>query len=430
MSHFSSNCRGWLSAAATAVAASVALTGCVGSNPAQSTGSEPQTITFSFSSINPADTFIQDTVTAFEEANPGVKVELIKLPADTQNQTNTTQLQGGTAPDVLSILSGQGQVGSMTGFAKAGLLLELDDPTFSETLPESIEKLFTHEDKVYAVPLSSMPTGLIFNQAKAQELGVELDKTSTFENFLEQCKVAREKGVSLTALAGTVPANPGILAMTLASSTVYGPNPDWNEERAAGETTFSEDQGWQQVLDGLRRMHDAGCFQDGAAGAGYDALSSSMGQGKALGFFAPGGAAKSVAGGTKGAVTPSVLPMPAPGVSETYLGTTAEMAVAGNAKTDSPELVKKFLKFLTEEGAAMIAEGQGTLPVNLGDYELPESYEPIADFYKEDKVRPLGNIEWPSAKVYDALGKGVTAMITGQKTTDDVLKDMDSAWGK
>ncbi|MNW63733.1 hypothetical protein D3C74_419610 [compost metagenome] len=78
----------------------------------------------------------------------------------------------------------------------------------------------------------------------------------------------------------------------------------------------------------------------------------------------------------------------------------------------------------------MIAKGQGTLPVNLGDYPLPASYEPISELYKADKVRTLGQTDWPSAKVYDTLGKGVTAMITGQKSTEDVLKEMDSAWGK
>lgn len=430
MSNLSNISRGWLSAAGMIAAASVALTGCAGSTTEEPSGNEPQTIRFSYAAANPSDTFIPETVAAFEKANPGTKVELVKLPAETEMQATTTQLQGGTAADVVSIRSGQGQVGAMHGFAKAGLLLELNDPAFSDTLPESIKGLFTYEDKVYAVPLAAIPVGLIFNQAKAQELGVKLDNTSTFDDFLEQCKVARDKGVSLTALAGTVPGNPGILAQTLASSTVYGPNPGWNEDRAAGKTTFAGEKGWQQALDGVKQMYDGGCFQDGAAGAGFDTLIGSMGQGKALGFFAPGGAAKSIADGSKGAVNPVVIPMPAPEVSETYLGTTAELAYAGNAKTKSPALVKKLLKFFVEkEGAEMLAKGSGALPVNLGDYQAPASFDPIAESYKEDKIRPLGNSEWPSAKVYDSLGKGITAMITGQKTSEDVLKDMDSAWG-
>ncbi|MDT0169199.1 ABC transporter substrate-binding protein [Pseudarthrobacter sp. BRE9] len=409
----------------------MALSGCGGSTSTAPTGSEPQTIKFSFSTANPTDTFLQDTAAAFEKANPGTKIELVKLPAETEPQTVTTQLQGGNAADVMNIHSGQGQVGSMAGFAKAGLLLELNDTEFSEQLPQSIKNLFTYQDKVYAVPLSSMPTGLIFNQAKAQELGVTLNAGSTFDDFLGQCKVARDKGVSLTAIAGTVPGNPGIMTMTLAASTVYGPNPNWNADRAGGKTTFSDTKGWQQALEGVKQMFDAGCFQDGAAGAGFDTLIGSMGQGKALGFFAPGGAAKSIADGSKGAVNPVVLPMPAPGVSDEYLGTTAELALAGNAKTKSPTLVKKFLKFFSEkEGAETVAKGQGTLPVNLGNYPLPATYEPIADLYKADKVRPLGQTDWPNAKVYDSLGKGVTAIITGQKSAADVLKDMDTAWGK
>lgn len=431
MSYFSNSRRGWLTIAATAAVGSLALSGCSGATSTTSPGEEPQTIKFSFSTTNPTDTFLQDTAAAFEKANPGTKIELVKLPADTEPQTVTTQLQGGNAADVMNIRSGQGQNAAMTGFAKAGLLLELNDKEFSERLPESIEKLFKYEDKVYAVPLSSMPTGLIFNEAKAKELGITLNAESSFDDVLDQCKVARDKGVSLAAIAGTVPPNTGIMAMTLAVSSVYGPNPEWNADRAAGKTTFADEKGWQQALDGAKQMFDAGCFQDGAAGAGFDTLIGSMGQGNALGFFAPAGATKSIADSSKGAVNPVIISMPAPGVSETYLGTTAELALAGNAKTKSPKLVKKFLKFFTEkEGAEMIAKGQGTLPVNLGDYPLPASYEPISELYKADKVRTLGQTDWPSAKVYDTLGKGVTAMITGQKSTEDVLKEMDSAWGK
>lgn len=84
-----------------------------------------------------------------------------------------------------------------------------------------------------------MPVGLIFNQPKAEEIGVKLDPNSSFEDLLKQCAVARDKGVTLTALAGTVPGNPGILAMSLASSTVYGSKPDWNADRLAGKTTFA-----------------------------------------------------------------------------------------------------------------------------------------------------------------------------------------------
>ena len=430
MSYFSNSRRGWLTAAATAVVSSVVLSGCAGSSPTTTAENEPQTIKFSFSTSNPTDTFLQDTVAAFEKANPGTKIELVKLPAETAPQTTTTQLQGGNAADVITVYSGRGQVGSMTDFAKAGLLLELSDPEFEERLPASIKNLFEYENKVYAVPLSSMPTGLIFNEAKAQELGITLNADSTFDDLLAQCKVARDKGVSLTALAGTVPTNPGIMTLMLASSTVYGPNPEWNADRAAGKTTFADEEGWQDALNGVQQMFDAGCFQDGAAGAGFDTVIGAVGQGKSLGFFAPAGGAKSIADGTKGAVNPVVMPLPGPGASEKYLGTTAELALAGNAKTKSPALVTKFLNFFTEkEGAEMVAQGQGTLPVNLGDYPLPASYQPIAKLYEEDKVRPLGQFEWPSAKVYDSLGKGITAMLTGQKSAADVLKEMDAAWG-
>ena len=36
--------------------------------------------------------------------------------------------------------------------------------------------------------------------------------------------------------------------------------------------------------------------------------------------------------------------------------------------------------------------------------------------------------EWTNPEVYNALGTGVTGLLTGQTTVEDVLKSMDAAW--
>jgi raffinose/stachyose/melibiose transport system substrate-binding protein len=36
---------------------------------------------------------------------------------------------------------------------------------------------------------------------------------------------------------------------------------------------------------------------------------------------------------------------------------------------------------------------------------------------------------WPNGEVYTVLGSGVTGLLTGQKTINDVLTAMDQAWG-
>ena len=43
---------------------------------------------------------------------------------------------------------------------------------------------------------------------------------------------------------------------------------------------------------------------------------------------------------------------------------------------------------------------------------------------------PLPNNIWPNPSVYEALQVGVQGLLTGQKTIDQVLTDMDTAWGE
>ena len=85
----------------------------------------------------------------------------------------------------------------------------------------------------------------------------------------------------------------------------------------------------------------------------------------------------------------------------------------------SPEEAKKF------------ADAQGTIPVGATSpsADLLPQYQPVAGHVPDPAVPPVRRRRWPNGQVYDALGTGVTGLLTGQKTIDDVLKAMDAAWG-
>ena len=53
----------------------------------------------------------------------------------------------------------------------------------------------------------------------------------------------------------------------------------------------------------------------------------------------------------------------------------------------------------------------------------------MADQLTKKDYRTFAVDSWTNPQVYQALGSGVTGLLTGQKTVDDVLKDMDAAWG-
>ena len=71
-------------------------------------------------------------------------------------------------------------------------------------------------------------------------------------------------------------------------------------------------KGWTTALESIKKMYDAGCFQDGATSAGFDALTNGASSGKILGFFAPSGAAQQIMQAAGGHVKLIALPVGAP----------------------------------------------------------------------------------------------------------------------
>ena len=251
------------------------------------------------------------------------------------------------------------------------------------------------------------------------------------EDIIDQCTTVADGGQAVYGLAGSMAPNTAIFASEIAASTVYGPEPDWNEQKAAGDTSFANSDGWHAALQTMKDLYDSGCFQEGAAGAGFDALTNGAGQGLILGFAAPGGAAKDIMDSTGGAVTLTVQAMPAPDGYDTYLMAGTPDAIAGNADGKNKDLSLDFINWMSQpEQTKTAAEAAGDIPVGTTDSStlLPQ-YADVAGLIDENKTAQYPYIDWPNGEVYNALGTGVTGILTGQMSVDDVLESMDKAWG-
>jgi raffinose/stachyose/melibiose transport system substrate-binding protein len=419
-------------AAIAAVAAvGVSLAACSNSAGGATGGSakEPQTFTFAFSEANTKDTSLADVATAFEKAHKGVKITIQKLPAESVAQAIATRVQAGNAPDVFAAESGVGQVNAIQPFAKAGLLLPLTDPAIKTALEPAGLSQFQYGGKTYAVSRGSGLNGIIWNADAAKAVGIKLTDASSFQDVLTACDTAKSKGKALFGLAGAVPPNPGILAQIMATSTVYGPTPDWNQQRTAGKVKFATTDGWKQALQAIQTMYKRGCFQPGATGAGFDALTNGASSGKIFGFFAPGGAAASVNAASGGHVHLTVLTLPSP-TGTTYASVSSDQVVAASAKTKSPKLVQQFLAYIASPAGQKIVSAGVGYPVGTKDAsQLPDTYKPVASVLTSDKVRSFPSIEWSNGKVSTDLGSGVQGILTGQKTVDQVLQQLDTDWG-
>lgn len=417
----------WL---AIPVTAGLLLAGC--SSSGTSSAKEPQTITFAFGATNDQDkAAYTGLANAFMAENKGVTVTTENLPTQSYGTTIATRVQGGNAPDTFYAEGGTGQAQSVIPFAKSGLVLELSDPGLTSKIPEAAKSLWTYNGKTYGVPLGTQLNGVIYNDELAKSIGVNIDATTSLDDIIAQCGKARAAGKTVYGLAGSTFQNNGILAVALATSTVYGPNKNWNADRAKNKVTFAGTKGWTTALESIKKLYDAGCFQDGATSAGFDALTNGASSGKILGFFAPSAAAEQIMQAAGGHVKLITLPVGAPQGSKTYLSLSEDQGVTASAKTKSPKLAEDFLKFIiSDKGQEAYSKLVGTIPANASKTSalLPQ-YAGIQDQLAKDDVRGYAPTEWPNAKIYTDLGNGVQGILTGQMTVKQVLQQMDTDWG-
>ena len=133
----------------------------------------------------------------------------INLPAESYATAIATRVQGGNAPDTFNAEGGTGQANSIIPFAKAGLLLPLTDNEIKRNLPSNEKYLWTYNGKIYGVPLGTQVNGVIYNDELAKSIGVNIDASTSLDDIIAQCSVARAKGKTIYALAGSVPGQSG-----------------------------------------------------------------------------------------------------------------------------------------------------------------------------------------------------------------------------
>ncbi len=423
---------------ATPTAALLALAGCAsggggggqgGNGGDGGTGGDtPAGFTLMVAQANDQDDYYEQMSTKYTEET-GTEIEVIPYPSDAYNTQVTTQLQGGNAADVMILSPGTGQPISVIPLAEAGFLEPLGEAS-TGVIPEGSEAQYQLDGETYAQPTALTPVGLVYNPAAGEEVGIDA-YPETFDDLLAACGSARDGGKTFTVLAGAIPFNTGLFAQLVAATRVYAETPDWNEQRAAGDVTFA-DSGWRQVLEDILAMNEDGCFQDGVAGGTFDSITQGIGGGTSLTAAVPGSAASSISAGTGLDLNLQAFP-PADGQDPfTLAGANYAWAINAAADEGAKASAQEFLDWLAEpEQAQEFAELSGFVPITgVSADTLPATYEPIGELLETGAYTGLPNAAWPNPAIYDALGVGVQGLLTGQKTVDQVLEEMDAAWGE
>jgi raffinose/stachyose/melibiose transport system substrate-binding protein len=214
----------------------------------------------------------------------------------------------------------------------------------------------------------------------------------------------------------------------MANNYVYAQTPDWNQQRAAGKTTFAATPGWKTTVQHFQDLAKAGCFQKGAAAAGFPQQGQLLGSGKASAAPAPMSAVKTIH--DSGVKFPlSAFAVPADSADATRLTASPNYGFAASAQSKHLDAAKQFLDFLaSDEGGRIWAKARGD--VSYADamaHKVPAAYKPLGSYLEDGKYLPMPSLGW-SPGAFEALGKNLTGLLTGQVSPDQVLQAVDQAW--
>ncbi|MGY0390606.1 ABC transporter substrate-binding protein [Nocardioides sp. WG-D5] len=416
-------------AVVSAVAASaLVLTGCVGGGGTEAPSSDGE-IGGTLTGIFPAafkDTYVK-IAADFEKKYPEVKVDFDYQGGDI-GQLVMTQLQGGTAPDILTSFPGgdpKDNADTVAPLAAQGHIAPLD-VSWADQIPDGWERDFAHDGQTFAYPGALQPLTSIYNKTKLDELG--LSAPETLDEVLQLCADATEAGVyAYSQPLGDAVAGPQMLTYAQVGSLVYGPDPDFDAKLKSGKTTYP-DSAWVDQFEIYQQMSDAGCFGDGALGRAAEQAQSEVAAGNSLGIVHVGGALPGIkASGPDNEYL--IAPMPASNDGETLMVALPGFVTTVNAKAKNPATAQAFLEFLGEpEISAIYAEGFQSVPVLPNDeYSAPAELAEFAAAVDAGTIVPLGTVQ---AEVQSTLNQQLQAMLLGDTTPEGVAESMQVAYEK
>jgi multiple sugar transport system substrate-binding protein len=370
-----------------------------------------------WSSSQAEDEALAQQIAAFEEANPGITVEVNLVPD--YDTTLQTTIASGDPPDVFYIDSSR-----LADMVEAGVVDiggdKIEDP---EGIYESLRNVFTYNGEFVCPPKDFSTLTLIYNRDMFDAAGLEYPTDDwTWDDLraaAEALTTTNEEGEQVLGLVTNPEAARWLPFLYQAGGSVL--NEDWTEV-----TLDSEEA--REAFDFY-----VGLVQDGFAGTASDVDAGWAGE-----AFGMGRAAMTIEGNwimqpladqfpeiNWGAVQ---LPGHPDGGEGTLVFTVCFAVAAGS---ENQEAAWQLVNFLTgEEGGRLVAEaGFGPMPprIALAETWLAARGEQAQAFVDAAEHAKPWSFPVGFGDVLDTLNSGLQLAYEGQATADDVIFETAAA---
>jgi ABC-type glycerol-3-phosphate transport system substrate-binding protein len=380
------------------------------------------------------DAFIE--LAEIYEKEKGIKINFeLYAPSDAYTQKVMAAAQTNTLPDVYGIL---GEKRVFASFIKAGHVADLAEEMdaengkwggvfFSKALDVNRflpDNQFGVKPGIYGVPIDVTNIQVLYNKALFRRAGLDPDRPpSTWKEFIEAGEMLRAAGIPVLVSGW------GEIWLIDCFASNYAFNIMGKGKVIAtirGDVPYT-DPDWIRVFTIFKQLSEKGLLAQGVVTM-VNKIAEQIFANERAAFSFNGSWCVNVYKGMNPALEyGAMLP---PKISEEH-----PMAIWGgagssfmvNAKSENKRDAMEFLKWLTDtKQQVFLAKSTQNLPSNK--YSLTE-IPPILAQFVDDMDRTTHPSILPVAefpRVTEALDKGIQSIITGEKTPEQVAKEVQN----
>ena len=242
--------------------------------PAQEAGDEAQTEapaeseaggdegTLTFWSWLPTTDQSEEMIAAFEEANPGIKIDYTRTEQDDYFEKLQVAMASGTGPDLFGLTTGPMKEQYAPFAEEMRALADANWSGWSDIISENaVEQCSTEDGSVVGMPLLvAGMTDLLYNKTLMDECGIE-SVPRTYEELKDAAEKAKAKGYVCVAVGA---------ADDWINSDIFVQLSNEFEEGAVYEADRGErswtDQCFVDTMTAWQQMFNDGIFEEGALG--------------------------------------------------------------------------------------------------------------------------------------------------------------------
>lgn len=412
----------WLNSAAlagVAILAVGALAGCTTAAEGDGDGGDVEISFLMWGDGGDTQTAYQDVIDAFEDANQNITVNAEFFNTNDYDNILKTRLSGGAGPDVYGF-----DLGNIDTFIQDGFAADLSEggeSYLSKLTPEAAEDS-QRGGGTYNLPISVSGNGIIYNKALFEKAGITEEPT-TYTEFL----AASQKLVDadIIPLAMSAQDNWWPQFVVYYPLAEHGANEELGAAMSAGEATFTGNAPWTESLDIVKEL--VPFYMPNPVGTNQTAAQSAFLAGEAAMFPATWILSDARAADLDVAyMNFPTTDQPADAIWGTYQVRFGANPNNGEAKLAAAQ---KFLDFFMQDDVYQEFLGKVKLFPTTTTVEIGEDVDPLfpdmqASWEGKQFIAAFSPTD-PS--IQDALLVGLQNIIAGQKSTQEVLADLDVA---